>query len=186
VNGQTASADGLQVYFSSSNTSIRFSIEEAYNAAPGSTSFTISGDGANWQLGANYNDKIFYGMSSLTPSNLGNDTIGYLTSLKSGGANDLSSGNYQTAYNIASHAANMVSTERSRLGAISTYTVDTAISVYQNTKSNLQSARSSIIDLDYASETANNTRLQILTQATTSILAGINSNTTSILSLLNM
>jgi len=185
VNDQTATADGLQIFFSSGNTSVRFSLQESFGTVGGgSSTFSITGGGAGWQLDANPINKIHFGMSSLNTSYLGNDTIGYVRSLKSGGANALSSGNYQAAANIADAASQLVANDRARLGAVQTYTVNSMLSSFASTRTALTSARSSIMDLDYAAETANNERLQALMNISTSVLATLNQNTNSILTLL--
>ena len=185
VNGQTTTADGLQVYFSSGDTSVRFSVTETFNTAgPGATSFSITGGGAGWQLNADPSNRLNVGISSLNSCRLGNDTIGYLRSLKSGGANALASGNYQAAANIASAASGLVSTERARLGALQSYTVDATLNSLAETKTALAGARSSIMDVDYAAESANNNRLQIMLQAGAAVLSTLNGNAQTILSLL--
>ena len=185
VNGQSATSDGLQVYFSSGETSVRFSLQESFGTgAPASTTFSVTGGGASWALDANPANAINVGVSSLNSSFLGNDTLGYLSSLKSGGANALSSGNYQQAANIAGKASSLVATERARLGAVSTYTVGATLSSLSSTQAALTGARSNIMDVDYAAETANNNRLQILMEVTTSLLGGMSSSASSILSLL--
>jgi flagellin len=187
VNGLTATSDGLQVYFSSGSTSARFSLTESFGTgAPDSSTFTITGGGADWQLNANPINKIHYGMASLNTAYLGNDSVGYLRTLKSGGANDMSSGNYQQAANIASAASLHVATERARVGAVQSYTVNSTLSSLSAAKTAISSARSSIMDIDYASETANNNRLQLLMQMGTSLIASLNQNQNNILTLLGM
>lgn len=185
VNGQTALADGLNVSFSASNVSVSFTLKESFGAVGGgSETFTVTGGGTNWALAPASSFEINYGMNSLASSRLGTDELGYLSSLKSGGANDISSGHCQQAANIASKASLQVSTERARLGAIKAYSVETTLSSMAVTKTALLSARSSIMDIDYAEESAINNRLQVLTQATTSLLAAFNQNTATMLSLL--
>jgi len=185
VNGQSATADGLQVYFSGGDTSVRLSLQESFGTgAPASTTFSVTGGGANWALNANPANAICTGLSSLNSSFLGNDTLGYLSSLKSGGANALSSGNYQQAANIASKASSLVAADRARLGAVSTYTVGATLSALSSTQAAVTDARGSIMDVDYAAETANNNRLQILMEATTSLLGGVGGSANTVLSLL--
>ncbi len=187
VNSQTTTADGLHVKYSSGDTAVKFTLEESFgNVGGGSTSFSITGGGAQWQLDTNPANKINFGMNSLSSSSLGSDALGYLSSLKSGGTNALASGNYQAAANIASSASLQVATERARMGAIQSYSVNATLSSLSATKTALSSSRSSITDVDYASEVANNNRLQVMMQAATTVLASINSNTRSILSLLNL
>jgi len=185
VNGLTTTSDGLQVYFSSGSTSVRFSLKESFGTgAPDNTTFTITGGGADWQLNANPLNKINYGMASLNTAYLGNDSVGYLRTLKSGGANDLASGNYQQAANIASAASLHVATERARMGAIQSYTVNSTLSSLSAAGTAVADARSSIMDIDYTKETANNNRLQLLMKMGTALIASMNQNQNNILTLL--
>jgi len=186
VNGQAAVTDGLQVYGSSTNLSIRFSLKESFGiVGGGSSSFTVSGEGAGFRFGAKATDEINYGVSSLNSNYLGNDSVGYLGSLKSGGANALSSGNYYAAYNVATTASNQIATERARIGAIQTYTVNTTLSSLSEAKGAMTKSISSIEDADYIAEAANKTRLQLLMQAGIAVLNTLQQNSTSVLSLLS-
>ncbi|MBN1845063.1 MAG: flagellin [Sedimentisphaerales bacterium] len=185
VNGLTTTADGLQVYFSSGSTSVRFSLTESFGTgAPASTTFSITSGGAGWQLDANPINRIHYGLTSLNSAYLGNDSVGYLRSIKSGGANDLASGNYHQASNIASAASLHVATERARLGAIQSYTVNSTLSSLSAASTAHAQAKSRIEDIDYAEETANNNRLQLLMQMGTTLLSMMNQNRSQILNLL--
>jgi len=77
-----------------------------------------------------------------------------------------------------------VATDRARLGAVQSYTINATLNSLAEGKIAQSNALSSIEDLDYASETANNNRLQLLMQVGTSVLASLNQNMTTILSLL--
>ena len=76
-----------------------------------------------------------------------------------------------------------VDTTRASLGAIQSR-FETTISNLQNVSENASASRSRIQDADFAAETANLTRAQILQQAGTSILAQANALPQSVLSLL--
>jgi flagellin-like hook-associated protein FlgL len=80
-------------------------------------------------------------------------------------------------------AISYVDSKRSHLGAIENR-LESAIEAQGNTHTNLSSARSRIMDADYATEVANMTRAQILQQAGTSVLAQANQIPQSVLSLL--
>jgi flagellin len=80
-------------------------------------------------------------------------------------------------------AINSVDTARSGLGAIENR-FDLTIQNLQNVSDNLSAARGQIQDADYAAETANLTKNQILQQAGTAMLAQANSLPQSVLSLL--
>jgi flagellin len=80
-------------------------------------------------------------------------------------------------------AINTVSTQRSVLGAAQTR-FDNAISYLQISNENTSASRSRIMDADYAQETANLSRAQILTQAGNAMVAQANQQPQSVLSLL--
>lgn len=187
VGGQSAVVDGLKIVNSGgAGTSVRFTMEETFGTtAAGSTSFSVTGSGAGFSLGARSTDNIYFGLSSLSSANLGNSEIGYLNSLKSGGTNSLATGNYSAAATIASSASSMLATERARMGAVQTYTVNSTLNSLADTQSELAGSISRIQDLDYAEETANNNRLQILMQANIAIISAMQENTASILLLLS-
>jgi flagellin len=81
------------------------------------------------------------------------------------------------------NAISSVNSSRASLGAIQNRFSST-ISTLQSTTENLTAARSRIVDADFASETANLTRSQILQQAGTAILAQANSLPNGVLALL--
>ena len=76
-----------------------------------------------------------------------------------------------------------VNTQRSKLGALQNQ-MEATVSNVQELSSNLSSARSRILDTDYATETASLTKGQILQQAATAMLAQANQMPNVILSLL--
>ena len=118
-------------------------------------------------------------------STLGNPTDGYLNTLKSGGTNSLSSTNLYTAQRIVDSAVKDVSTLRGRLGSFQKNTLETTINSLRVTNENLMAAESAIRDTDFATETANMTRSQILVQAATATLAQANYAPQNVLSLIS-
>ena len=80
-------------------------------------------------------------------------------------------------------AINFVSSERSVLGAAQSR-FENAISYLQISYENQAAARSRIMDADYAQETANLSRAQILSQAGSAMVAQANQQPQSVLSLL--
>jgi flagellin len=87
------------------------------------------------------------------------------------------------ALQIIDSALSNISNSRASLGAVQNRFTNT-ISNLQATSENLTSARSRIQDTDFAAETANLTRGQILQQAGTAMLAQANSLPNGVLSLL--
>jgi flagellin len=80
-------------------------------------------------------------------------------------------------------ALNQIDSNRASLGAIQNRFTST-ISNLNTTTENLSASRSRIQDTDFAAETANMTRGQILQQAGTAVLAQANSLPNNVLSLL--
>ena len=95
----------------------------------------------------------------------------------------LSQSTSTTALLTLDFALSQVNTLRSELGAVQTR-FESTISNLQITAENLTAARSRIQDADFAAETANLTRSQILQQAGLSIVAQANALPQSVLSLL--
>jgi flagellin len=89
----------------------------------------------------------------------------------------------QLAIKIADAALGQVNSQRAQYGALQSR-FESAISNLSSSTENLSASRSRIVDTDFASETANMTRGQILQQAGTSMLAQANSLPNGVLSLL--
>ena len=89
----------------------------------------------------------------------------------------------QQAMSLADKALETVNNSRAQMGAIQNRFTSTVASI-STTSENLSASRSRIQDTDYAKETAELTRTQILQQAGTAMLAQANSAPQSVLSLL--
>ena len=88
-----------------------------------------------------------------------------------------------TAINTIDRALAIVASDRADLGAIQAQ-MESTVRNLANVAENTAAAQGRIMDTDYAAETANLTKAQILQQAATSILAQANSQPQSVLSLL--
>ena len=93
-------------------------------------------------------------------------------------------GNLEDGQKIVDQAIKQISSLRGRIGAFQKNTVGATIRSLGVALENTAAAESSIRDTDFASETAELTRTQILVQASTNILAISNSAPNSVLSLL--
>lgn len=87
------------------------------------------------------------------------------------------------AIRVVDQALDVVNSQRAVFGALQSR-FDNTIANLQTSSENLSAARSRIRDTDFASETANMTRAQILQQAGVAMLAQANSLPNSVLSLL--
>jgi len=185
VNGASATTDGVNVTYRDNNIDLQFKLSAALNAGK-TKSFGITGGGATFQLGSEVKDtlKTSIGIQSVSTGSLGDTTTGYLSSLSTGGANQLTSKSLATAQLILNESIDQVSSLRGRLGAFEEYTLGSTINSLGVAYENITAANSSIADTNFASETANLTRAQILSQASTTVLSQANSAPQSVLKLL--
>jgi len=89
----------------------------------------------------------------------------------------------QKALTILDAAIDTVTNSRANLGAYQNR-FEAAISNLETTSTNLQASRSRILDTDYAKETTNLAKSQIVQQAATAMLAQANQSSQSVLALL--
>ena len=89
----------------------------------------------------------------------------------------------QKALSILDAAIDTVTNSRANLGAYQNR-FEAAISNLETTSTNLQASRSRILDTDYAKETTNLAKSQIVQQAATAMLAQANQSSQSVLALL--
>lgn len=187
INGTQATTDGLTARVSSDGFDVSVSIDGAssLNAAGQSTTFSITGGGANFNLAPSVNlaGKVSLGIETVTTGNLGG-TAGFLSDLKSGGAANVQNGDLSKAQDVIDTAIKQVSSLRGRLGAFQKNVVGATISSLGVALENTTAAESAIRDTDFAAETAAMTRAQILSQAATQSLALANSAPQQVLSLI--
>ena len=181
INGYTAAGNGQVM---SVNTGTLTMSATVTGIATNNFTFTISSGGALFQLGPKVisNQQTRIGIQSVDTSSLGG-AAGLMYQLKSGNTADLKT-NASTAANIVDQAISQITTLRGNLGAFQKTTIKTNISALTNTVQALTAAQSSIADADFAAETANLTRAQILTQSGTKVLQIANKNPENVLSLL--
>ncbi|HEY2585292.1 MAG TPA: flagellin [Tepidisphaeraceae bacterium] len=184
VNGQKVVGNGLELKLSTSTLNLDMTLDKTFGA--GKTSFAITGGGAMFQLGpqVSSNQQVSIGIQSVAANKLGNGLVGYLSDIVTGGSASLVSGNAAKASQIVQAAVQQVADLRGRLGAFEKDTLDTNINSLNVALTNVTSSNSSISDTDFALETANLSRAQILVQAGTSVLSTANSTPQTVLSLL--
>jgi flagellin len=187
INGNQADVAGTVASVQSGNLDVQLNLTAKFAQTLGSTNFYITGGGAKFQLGSDVDapSQVQIGVSAVGTGDLGNASVGYLSSLASGAANSLESGNTIQAQKILNEAISQVSTLRGRLGAFQTDVLGANTNNLQVALENVTASESDIEDADFAAETANLTRAQILVQATTSVLAQANSAPQDILKLLS-
>lgn len=186
INGTTAQVEGLTVRLQTSTLSLELEMDDSFGTALGSDTFQITGGGADFMISptVSLNGLASVGIQSVSTAGLGNAGIGYLSSLGSGQDNDLASGNFSTAQRIIREAQNQVASLRGRLGSFQKSTLEPTSNSLAITLENTTAAESIIRDTDFASETANLTRSQILVQSATNVLRLANQTPQNVLALL--
>lgn len=192
VNGAIASGKGLKISLQNNTSlSLELQLNEDFATTNGaSTTFDITGGGALYQLGGDVNvsQQTNIGVQSVAASRLGgtllDGTLQFLSSVKSGGDNDLNSKNFENASKILATAIDEVSLIRGRLGAFEKNTLQTNTRSLQIAVENLTASESRIRDADFAEETSALARAQVLVSAGTSVLALANQQSQSVLQLL--
>jgi flagellin len=187
VNGMSLTADGttFSLRTSALDADVTLSVEMATQTAV-QGSFHIIGGGAKFAITPtlNLNSLAAIGINPVTTSDLGDSNDGFLYTLGTGGANALSTKNFFTAQRILRNAAMQIATLRGRLGAFERDTLDPTMNSLRVSYENVAAAESTIRDTDFAAETANMTRAQILVQASQMVLGQANQAPLAVLSLL--
>jgi flagellin len=183
VNGVRAIGQGLTARLATSALDLSFTV--ASTVASGSNfDFSITGGGAKFQLGPKVvsNQQARLGISGVSSATLGG-TAGKLFELHSGGDKSLTN-DVGGAAAVLSQVIDDITSLRGRLGAFQSTTLETNINTLNDTLTNLTTAQSSIQDADFAAESANLTRAQILVQSGTSVLQLSNQAPQQVLALL--
>ncbi|HVZ94271.1 MAG TPA: flagellin [Phycisphaerales bacterium] len=198
VNGALATGRGLEVTVRNPNLDMKLLLSQTFGTTVNGTpeAFVITGGGARYQLGPQITaqQQVNIGLNSVAATRLGGtyvtlsdgvtQQLQFLSSLKSGGANKLNGGNLANASRILETAIDEISTVRGRLGAFERNILQTNVRSLQAGIENITASDSIIRDTDFAKETSELTRAQILVSAGTSVLATANANSQVVLQLL--
>ncbi len=187
INGSKAEVDGLMASVRTGDLDVSLTLDKDFaQQTAADESFQITGGGAKFQIGSEVSrqGQVNIGVGSVSTGKLGNDVVGYLSSLGSGGDNSLVGGNTIQAQKVITAAIQQIATLRGRLGAFQKDILETNTNSLNVALENVTASESNIRDADFAEETAAMTRSQILVQATTSVLAQANSSPQNVLSLL--
>ncbi|MEM1445291.1 MAG: flagellin [Planctomycetota bacterium] len=187
INGVAATSNGKSARIATDFLDIEVDLTTAGSQATTKIdAVTITGGGANFNLGPNVDigNQVSIGLGNVAVRNLGNETNGFLDTLGAGKDNNVVDGDLTSAQKIVNDAIAQVSGLRGRIGAFQKNTVGATIRSLGVALENTAAAESAIRDTDFAAETAELTRAQILQQASTSVLGIANSQPQSALSLL--
>ncbi|MCL4104540.1 UNVERIFIED_CONTAM: hypothetical protein GTU68_047502 [Idotea baltica] len=158
----------------------------AINNVSQQTGVGASYDGATGQLSLNSEVAITVAGTADDATEAGFANAAFATVTTAAGIDTLTVGNFagaQSAIGLVDSALTSINDARATLGAVQNR-FESVVTSLQTSSENLSAARSRIMDADFASETANLTRAQILQQAGTAMLAQANSAPQNVLSLL--
>lgn len=189
INGTSAIVKGLDASVRAGDLSLDLTLSTAFGGGTStetSTSFEITGGGAVFSISptVGLSGQESVGIGEVSTAKLGNSSVGFLATLGSGLANDLASKNFSTAQRVVRQAINDVASLRGRLGAFQKDTVARTVNSLRVALENVTAAESVIRDADFAIETSNLTRAQILVNASTSVLQLANAQPQNALALL--
>ncbi|MDZ4851367.1 MAG: flagellin [Pirellulaceae bacterium] len=181
VNGYSATGEGNTLSINTSSLDLSLTVTADSTT---SVNFDITGGGALFQLGGDVvsNQQARLGIGSLSTGKLGGPS-GRLFELASGQVKSLAT-DTNGAAEVIDAVITKVTSLRGRLGAFQRTALESNSVSLSDTLANLNEAQSSIRDADFAKESANLTRAQVLVQSGTSVLGIANQSAQNVLALL--
>ncbi|MGW8257478.1 MAG: flagellin N-terminal helical domain-containing protein [Thermoguttaceae bacterium] len=181
INGVDAAGSGNTLSVNNNTLAMRVTVTNGSNT---DFTLTITGGGALFQLGPEVvtTQQTRIGITAMNTGTLGG-TSGKLYQLAEGQNADLKN-DTATAAEIVQEANDKVTSLRGRLGAFQKTVLETNKDALGDTVNALTEAESQIRDTDFAAETANLTRAQILVQSGTAVLQIANKSPQNVLALL--
>lgn len=187
VNGMNAIGDGLKVAVRTTALAADIILTPTFGTQTTTdTTFGISGGGANFMISPtlDLNALATLGIDAVTTASLGDRNTGFLYTLATGETNALNQKQYSTAQRIVRLAAQQVGTLRGQLGSFERNTLQPNLNSLRIQYENVAAAESVLRDTDFAEETSNLTRAQILVQSATNVLRIANATPNNVLALL--
>ena len=160
-------------------TDLQTEIERIANDTTFNNLSTLNGShssGVTFQIGADNTQTMTVSIQNLSTTVLG------LSTISTGGSNLTTSAQLMAYISTVDAAISTVSTRRGTYAAAMNR-LDHAIANMQNVATNLAAAKGRVEDADFAAETSNLARVQVLQQASMAMLAQANASKQNILSL---
>jgi flagellin len=160
--------------------------------ATGSFGFEIDGQEVSVTIGAGSTNSLNTGIADAIATAINNQgftgisasaAAGVVTVTKTMALSVSNRTNAMTAVDALDTAISTVNTQRAKLGSLSNR-LDNTVSNLSNISNNLSAGKGRIEDADFAAETTNLAKAQILQQASTAMLAQANASKQNVLSLL--
>lgn len=191
INGISATTNGRSARINTDFLDVEVDLTTTRAQSLGSiTAFEITGGGADFQLAGNVDvlGKVSLGVTDVAARKLGKTEDGssfrFLDDLASGQALNVVDGDVEMAQKVVDEAVTNITALRGRLGAFQKNTVGATIRSLGVAIENTAAAESVIRDTDFAAETAQLTRSQILVSASTNTLSLANTQPQTALQLL--
>lgn len=187
INGIVATSKGKTININTDFLDVEMTLSTAASQSLSEiAAFKITGGGADFMLSPNVDisGQVSLGIADVAARKLGRSDLGFLDDLANGKSYNMVDSDGIQAQKIVSEAINQVSSLRGRLGAFQKNVVGATVRSLGIAVENTAAAQSVIRDADFAAETAELTRSQILSQASTNVLAIANSSPQAALQLL--
>lgn len=181
INGQTFTGDGSRFNVNLNQAAFVLDVKPTVSGAI--NPFVISGKGYQFLVGTDPASTARLGMPSLSTATLGG-VAGSLSTLVSGGGNELTGGHAATALRIIDEALGDAVLGQAQVDSFQKYTLDSSSRVLSGRITNLNAALSSIRDTNVSIESALLTNNQLLQQSALQALASTNLSQRDVLSLL--
>jgi flagellin len=189
LTGVSAKVDGTSgnyILSAADGRNITVTTTTAQAGSTGVADGTITTYGSLKLSSTSANGIVLGGLQATTAIVGANAQTAASTQVQAGGVSsvDLSTAlGAQSALTILDKAIDTITNSRAAMGAYQNR-LTASISNLETTSMNLQASRSRILDTDYAKETTNLAKSQIITQAATAMLAQANQSAQSVLALL--
>lgn len=172
--------------FSTQTTGAGFTLQLSPGAGTGTYAGALdgTGGGATFQIGANVGQTATVSLSSSRAADIGRGASGAYKSMAEVKGGALIAGNSDEVLKVIDKAIDDVTTVRGGLGAFQANTLETTLNSLRVSTENLTAAESIIRDVDFAAESANFTKNNILLQASTAMMAQANQLPQNVLQLL--
>ncbi len=162
VNGRSVTANGTAFSVATGQVSLQFDVAAAASGAL--TAFTVSGNGLEFQVSPNVYDTARIGLANFTTASLGG-TAGKVSSLRSGQANAIDTGDPVTAIQVIDQALSEARSAQVRIGSFSKYTLDSAANLLDKQAEKVSAAHSDLMDVNIAEESARLTARKLQQQS---------------------
>ena len=189
VSGTNATSTALDAAVVFEGTGVSLNLDNFDASASTSSDMTITSNDVSFQVGVSSSDTIEVGLDNVQTAQLGNVSTGTLADADGAGAGT-GAANIRTqagaiaAGDILDNAIAQINEDRANVGAMISRFEFASANIATSVE-NLDAARSTLMDVDMASEMSNFSSKQVMMQASVAMLAQANQMPQQLLRLLN-